>query len=265
MHILRYASLYGRFFSQTVKSMMAYRLDFLLGIAVNLVRNVVGLLFLSVIFTRIPELNGWTIYEIAFVYGLVSIPAGLAEIFLNAPWNIPWHYIYPGGLDVVLIRPINVLFHTNADQVGLHGLGHVVVGVALVIAASLHLSLVWSVANLLFLILVLISGTFIYFSINLIVSTFSFWFVNVVPIMTFIHRMSDFGRYPISIYPKALQVFFTWLIPYAFVGFYPSTALLSKDVVPVLSWASPIVAAALLFVAYRWWLFGLRHYQSTGS
>jgi ABC-type uncharacterized transport system permease subunit len=32
-----------------------------------------------------------------------------------------------------------------------------------------------------------------------------------------------------------------------------------------MAWLSPLVAAAFLFVAYRVWLFGLRHYSSTGS
>jgi ABC-2 type transport system permease protein len=32
-----------------------------------------------------------------------------------------------------------------------------------------------------------------------------------------------------------------------------------------IAWLSPAVAAVLLFLAYRFWRFGLRHYASTGS
>ena len=40
--------------------------------------------------------------------------------------------------------------------------------------------------------------------------------------------------------------------------------LLGRDV-GVLVWLGPVVAVTLLLIGYRLWLFGLRHYASTGS
>jgi ABC-2 type transport system permease protein len=56
----------------------------------------------------------------------------------------------------------------------------------------------------------------------------------------------------------------TWLIPYGFASFYPASYLLGRDV-GRLAFMGPVVAAVLLLIGYRTWLFGLRHYSSTGS
>ncbi|MBI4789651.1 MAG: ABC-2 family transporter protein [Chloroflexi bacterium] len=40
--------------------------------------------------------------------------------------------------------------------------------------------------------------------------------------------------------------------------------VLGRDV-GMFAWMGPIVALILLFISYRVWLIGLRHYTSTGS
>jgi ABC-2 type transport system permease protein len=54
------------------------------------------------------------------------------------------------------------------------------------------------------------------------------------------------------------------MIPYGFASFFQGSYLLGRDV-GVLAWLGPVVAAVLLLIGYRTWLFGLRHYSSTGS
>jgi ABC-2 type transport system permease protein len=71
-------------------------------------------------------------------------------------------------------------------------------------------------------------------------------------------------QYPLTIYPKAIGVWLTWVIPYGFASFYPASYLLGKDI-GALAWLGPVVAAALLALAYAVWRFGLRYYSSTGS
>lgn len=56
----------------------------------------------------------------------------------------------------------------------------------------------------------------------------------------------------------------TWIIPYGFTSFYPASYLVGRKTGWIAS-ASPLVAAGLLFAAYRFWLFGLKHYAGTGS
>jgi ABC-2 type transport system permease protein len=85
-----------------------------------------------------------------------------------------------------------------------------------------------------------------------------------IPVTQMVFSMNEFAKYPLSIYHGAIRILLTWIIPYGFVSFYPASYLLGRDV-GQLVWLSPIVALVFIFIAYRAWLFGLRHYSSTGS
>jgi ABC-2 type transport system permease protein len=77
-----------------------------------------------------------------------------------------------------------------------------------------------------------------------------------------------FNRYPISIYPKFLQLIFTTIIPLAFVNYYPVQVLLGKQEgfgVPATIWLSPIVALTLFGLTNIIWNRILRFYESAGT
>ncbi len=95
-------------------------------------------------------------------------------------------------------------------------------------------------------------------------NTSAFWIVESIPVTQIIFNTHEFAKYPLTIYHRGLQVMMTWLIPYGFASFIPASYLLGRDM-GALAWMAPVVAAALLCLSYRVWLFGLRHYTSVGS
>jgi len=100
--------------------------------------------------------------------------------------------------------------------------------------------------------------------------TISFWIVQSLAIRDiFIHGIRRFVDYPISIYHRSIQVLVTFVIPFAFVNFYPVQYLLGgKDEVlfhPALQYGTPFVGIVLFVLAYRFWKIGINNYQSTGS
>jgi ABC-2 type transport system permease protein len=72
------------------------------------------------------------------------------------------------------------------------------------------------------------------------------------------------GRYPISAYPAALRLVFTFVLPVAFLTTVPAEALLGRSSA---SWAfGSLAAATLALVGTRlFWTFALRHYTSASS
>lgn len=57
------------FVAQEIKRMMEYKGDFLVGIAGFLLNQFFNLLFIWVIFSQIPNLMGWTLEQVVFIYG----------------------------------------------------------------------------------------------------------------------------------------------------------------------------------------------------
>ena len=79
----RYIRLYKKFLQQYIKSLMEYRIDFILGLIGFVLVQMTGIIFLNLVFNCIPDLKGWSFYEILFIYGLAQIPRGIDHIFTD--------------------------------------------------------------------------------------------------------------------------------------------------------------------------------------
>jgi ABC-2 type transport system permease protein len=80
----------------------------------------------------------------------------------------------------------------------------------------------------------------------------------------------DFTRYPISIYGRGVQVVLAFVLPFAFMNYFPAAYFLQKaetglHLNPAVGLLTPAIGLAWLGAAYAFWIFGLRHYQGTGS
>ncbi|HEX7973559.1 MAG TPA: ABC-2 family transporter protein [Anaerolineales bacterium] len=260
----RYFSLYWYFLLQRFKILMEYRVNFIIGAASTIFLQAAGLLAIWVVMSQIPSLNGWSFNEVLLVYGLITLAKSINHMFADNLWTIGWQYIRSGGFDRFLVRPIDPLFHLLADRFCHDGLGNFLVGSALVVRASASLGIHWTLPNLLYLVVAVLSGGIIFIALNLITATSAFWVMDSIPLTQVVFNTHEFAAYPLTIYNRAIGILMTWVIPYGFASFYPASHLLGRDV-GSLAYAGPVVAAVLLFLAYRVWLFGLRHYSGTGS
>ncbi|MCA9925826.1 MAG: ABC transporter permease, partial [Anaerolineales bacterium] len=210
-------------------------------------------------------LNGWSLTEIWFIYGLLTLSKSINHMFADNLWTLGQSYVRTGMFDRFLVRPIDPLFHLLADRFCHDGIGNFIVGIVLVATAVPTLNITWTPLKLVYLSIAVLSGGGIFIALNLITSVSAFWVMDSVPVIRVVFETHEFAKYPLSIYPKGISILLTWLIPYGFASFYPASYLLNRDVSPMLVWAGPIVAAILLIIGYQFWLFGLRHYSSTGS
>ncbi len=260
----RYVELYYWFLLQRFKILMEYRANFIIGASSTIILQIAGLLTIWVVMSQIPSLNGWNFDEVLLVYGLITLAKSINHMFADNLWTIGWNYIRSGDFDRFLVRPVDPLFHLLADRFCHDGIGNFLVGAALVIKAAAALGIAWTPLNVLYLVVAVLSGGAIFIALNLITATSAFWIVESIPVTQIIFNTHEFAKYPLTIYPRGLQIMMTWLIPYGFASFIPASYLLGRDV-GALAWLAPVVAAALLFISYRTWLFGLRHYTSVGS
>jgi ABC-2 type transport system permease protein len=261
---LRYPSLYYHFLVQRFKILMEYRVNFLIGASSTVFVQAAALLAIWVVMSQVPSLNGWSFDEVLLVYGLITLGKSINHMFADNLWTIGRQYIRTGAFDRFLVRPIDPLFHLLADRFCHDGVGNFLVGAVLVGKASLTLGIPWTLGNLLYLVLAVITGGMIFIALNLLTATSAFWIMDSIPLTQIIFNTHEFARFPLTIYSRGISVVLTWLIPYGFASFYPASHLMGKDV-GWLAWAGPLVALFFLSIAYRFWLFGLKHYGSTGS
>ncbi|MCP4204326.1 MAG: ABC transporter permease [bacterium] len=260
----RYLSLYGHFLLQRFKILMEYRINFLIGVVSTVVLQVAGLLTIWVVMQQVPDINGWGFWEILLLYGLLTLAKSINHMFADNLWTIGRVYIRTGGFDRFLVRPIDPLFHLLADRFCHDGIGNFLVGAVLVVKSMSALEIAPAPGTILYLLLAVVSGGAIFIALNLITAVSAFWIVESIPVTQAVFEMNEFAKYPLTIYPRAIGVLLTWVVPYGFASFYPASRLLGREVGPM-TWLGLPVAALLLLVGYRFWRFGLRRYASTGS
>jgi len=260
----RYLQLYGLFLIQRLKILMEYRVNFLIGASSTIFLQVSSLLTIWVVMSQIPNLNGWNLDQILLIYGLITVAKSINHMFADNLWTIGRQYIRTGAFDRFLVRPIDPLFHLLADRFCHDGIGNLLVGSALIVYSSQALNIPWSAANLLYLSIAILSGGFIFIALNLITGTSAFWLMDAVPVMRVIFDNHLFAQYPLNIYPKAIGILLTWVVPYGLASFYPASHLMGLPT-GLAPWLGPLIAAILLLLGYQVWRYGLRHYAGTGS
>jgi ABC-2 type transport system permease protein len=248
----------------TLQTRLEYRVDLALGLAGALGMQVSGLCLMWVVLTHHGgDLAGWKPAEIGVLFGLTAMIQGCSELFFNHVWWTPT-YIVRGQFDRLLVYPVRALPFFLMTCPELHAIGNIGGGLA-VLCYSGHLAGL-SPWGLLGLPLWLACGCLVHTSVLVLASTVVvkvkgsynqlFWLTNT---------LLQNSRYPLSIYPGAVQAVLLVLVPFGLACFVPVSALTGR-----LPWAlalgAPPVAAAIM-VSLAWWAWekAFQGYESTGS
>jgi ABC-2 type transport system permease protein len=262
-------SLYVRLVAAQLRSQMQYKVSFVLALAGSFLSCVTEFALVIVLFNRIPLLAGWSLAEVALLYGISGTCFAVAEIFAAALDNFQVHIVL-GTFDRVLVRPRGALFQVISEDFALRRVGRIAQAVLVLGIALRLLAIEWTADKVLLLVLALVSGTVIYFAVFVLGATFCFWTVQAKEAThVFTYGGDGLASYPLDIYRGSVRRFFTFVVPLAFVNYEPALYLLGRpdplglpDTARVLS---PLAALAMAIVARFGWQQGVRHYQSTGT
>ena len=261
----RYLRLFFHCFLQYSKVRLAYKGDLIVSLITALVATIFGLALVFLLFRKSPHIAGWSFHEILFLYGFGLIPLAL---FNTISVNLHYFgqvYIVEGKFDRVLLRPVHSLFQVMSEQYRLESLGDALVGLVIVVYTSRLLDLNFDVLDWLFLAAAVFCGLLIYISVFLLLTCVGFWVEDRVGLIPPVYNMLAFGRYPLDIYNPFIRFLLSWIVPFGFAAFYPSTELLGHFEYRSYVAALPVLTAAFLVAAILLWNRGVKNYSSTGS
>jgi ABC-2 type transport system permease protein len=262
-------TIYGRLLGAQVRSQLQYRASFVLQALGQALATFVDFIGLLLLFNRFPSLAGWSLGEVAFLYGLGGVAFGLSDMICGGFDRLSIT-IQTGTFDRVLTRPLGSFQQVLASDFQVRRLGRIAQSA---IALGLALSWVqidWTPLRLLVAVSAILSGVVIFCAIWVIGAAVTFWTVQTSEVTNvFTYGGSELVGHPMSIYADWLRRFFTFVVPLAFVTYLPALYILDRPdplgLPRMLQFCSPLVAAAFFLVARAAWSLGVRHYQSTGS
>ena len=262
--------LWRRLVGAQVRSQLQYRVSFALDLAGTFLISFIDFLAVLVIFHNVPQLGTWNVHEVAFLYAFSSISFALTDLLIGHLDQFP-QKIRDGNFDILLVRPRGTLFQVIGSDFQLRRLGKAVQGVDRARLGARrtrrplgrrpgrdarrdgpggdrHLRSVWVVGGCL-----------------------AFWttdggeFTNA-----FTYGGNFLAQYPIDILGVWLRRFLAYIVPLAFVCYFPALYVLDKP--------DPLGLPRFARVSRRrssrsqrpaspasTWRFAVRHYRSAGG
>jgi ABC-2 type transport system permease protein len=164
-----------------------------------------------------------------------------------------------------LLKPINPLFHLLAERFQPDAIGELIVGIVLIVYSTINLKMSFSFLDIILLMLMIICGSIIYTSIKLFFASLAFWIKNSQSILFVNYTLSDFSKYPISIYGKTIRLIITFVIPFAFTAYFPAAYFVNKESMYIAIGGTVLASILTFSIAYYTWCKGIRVYESAGS
>jgi ABC-2 type transport system permease protein len=262
-------ALYFRLVRVAMQARLQYRADFFTGMIGVIVLNVVNLGLIGILVSRFRHLNGWSLWEMVFLYCLWILGHSLFSLFF---WHIRTleDYLVQGTFDQFLMRPASPFVMFLGREVQYLGIADATFGIAGLSLAYRNLDLQWNGTQWLFFGFAILAGAVIETTIALMIACISFWTGRSRRANNFIMQFNMMVQhYPVDMFGYAFRVIVTGIIPVAFMNYYPAVMLLGKlDPQSPWSWLgymSPVVAFVLVLLCTRIWHSAIEHYSSSGG
>ncbi|MFF3098950.1 ABC transporter permease [Streptomyces cyaneofuscatus] len=260
---------YGLIVAMWVRSTMAYRASFVMTTFGNLAVTAFDFLTIVLMFTHVDALGGYTLPEIALLYGVSATAFGLCDLLLGSMERLG-RRVRDGTLDTLLVRPVPVLAQVAADRFALRRIGRILQGLAVLVYALATLDIAWTPLKVAMLPVMVISGAAVFGAVFVAGAAFQFVAQDASQVQSaFTYGGATLLQYPPTIFAKDLVRGVTFVVPLAFVSWLPTLYVLDReyplDLPQWVAFLAPVVAVACGALAGLAWRAALRTYRSTGS
>ena len=199
-----------------------------------------------------------------FLYGFSLVSLTPVQCFFDNNWQLRM-YVYSGDFIKYCFRPINLFFYYQSEIFDIKGLGQLAFGIGTIAYSWSHMSLPFDALMVLKLIVFLITASLVMIALQTAGAATCFWTHNSFFVLDLAFKFKDYAKYPVTIFSSVFKFIFTFIVPIAFIAYYPSLVILRPDAVPLLSWLSPLFGVVFFIIAYKIWMFGAMRYSGTGS
>lgn len=252
----------------TWRSMRVHRMNLVMMFLGSAAIQGTQLAFIGVLLGTFGAIAGWSVGEVAFLYGLRLTAHGVCTINFGqhrASANV----VRDGDWDRYLLRPASPLVQLLTRYFNPGTIGDLVLGLAILLAAASQVEVAFTPGLVLYTALAAIGGGLVEAGLQIGISGLDFTMGPTTRVKDTIDRvLTDFGAYPMAIFGTAGAWLLTALLPLAFMAYLPATVILHHTdelVVPVaVAQAAPIAGPVLLVLGIAVFRGLSRHYASPG-
>jgi len=261
---MRLLRLEGKAAALDLSRELAYKGNFIMKSFAMVISDFIGPLLTLLLYSTTLGIPGWSFYEFLLFQGTFTIVFALGHTFVLALPYDTMHAIDRGEFDKYMVIPFSPLLYMITQAVLVEGVVEVFSGVLIVGFAMWNLGIGVFSASFAGYLLLIVLGLLFQVGVMILIAALAFVVVKSDALMLLYFKLSDFARWPISIYGPLLKMFLVFLFPIAVSSFFPAELLVRG-----LDWVILVnaIVPVLIFVALSvWcWQWALKQYASAGG
>lgn len=247
-----------------LKSELEYRMSFIISFLSQILIFFTYYFVIIALFSKFDNIKGFTLYEVLLCFSIIQFGFAFNEVFARGIDKFD-KLIIEGGFDRLLLRPKNLILQVLCSDGDFVKVSRLIQAIIVLVIALINLKVDITFLKIVCLILMLIASCVIFFGIFLLAASYCFMTVQGLEVRNvFTDGGKHMAQYPIGVFKKGFVFFFTFIIPYAFVNYYPLLYFIGKND-NILYAFSPMVVFLYLIPCFIVFYMGVKKYEGSGS
>jgi len=263
-YVRKHAFMLKRYLAISLVNFSEYKIVFYVNMMQYIILGAVWIIFWGLLISNLEGIAHWRMPMLIMLTGFVYFNQAINDLF--------WYtfrldqVIIKGEIETHLVRPVNVLYALVIGKINIADLLPAMIGMGIILYAVFGYFEIMTIKFFLGLLAGLI-GVGIIQSIMSIIGALGFWFGNMMSLRMILRSFKMAERYPMDLYAMSIQVFFTFVMPFIFIGTFPvliltrytlqeSLHILGIEILVFIFWFG-----LMLFI----WNRGVRRYESVGG
>jgi ABC-2 type transport system permease protein len=199
--------LYFRLISAQLRSKLQYKANFVIESVAQFLITFLDFAGVAVLFNRFPTLQGWSLPEVAFLYGTSAVSFSLSQLVVRG-FEVFERYIQMGELDRVLTRPVSPFVQILGVELAVNRLGRLGQGVLVLVIGLGGMSVHWDIGKLGLFVMMIVAGTLIFVAIFVMGAVTTIWTVSTAEFTNiFTYGGTYMTSFPLTIYQEWFRNF----------------------------------------------------------
>lgn len=257
-------NLYLNYLKTHIKSILQYKASFIMSF-ISQFFIFFGYYFTIIcLFSKFQNLKGFTLYEILLTFSIIQFGFSFCETFFRGFDQFD-DLIINGDFDRILLRPKSIFFQICVEQISFIKFSRLLQSIVILIISINKVNISFTFNKVLTLIFMLISSVLIFLGIFILSAAYCFITIKGLEVRNvFTDGGKHMAQYPIGIFKRGFKFFFTFIIPYGFVNYYPLLYLIDKSKNNLIIF-SPLITVLYLIPCILIFKKGIKKYASVGA
>jgi ABC-2 type transport system permease protein len=265
---MRYVRLWLALARFSLARELAFRVNFLVKIFVEILWLSVLLLFYHTVFQKTDVVADWNHGQYLFFVGCYFALGGLVEALFLENCNQFADLVRSGDLDFYLLKPIDEQFLVTLRNLDFSCIPNVLMGIGVMLFGLAELGWNVSLGEVALFLVMMVCGAALAYGFLLLLTAASVWFMRNQSLFEMWWLFATLMRYPREIFTgkfaSPVGWFFSFVVPVILISNVPARIM-------VRAWEPWVVlytlfATVVVLAVSRWFFFlALRRYRSASS